>query len=200
MREGKGVWVMELIDGAVRPALDELQIRYQIDDETLHTVLPTEAGAVLISIRQFKHPSLVWLRFSPAIFIQQEQKDGLLETGLGINYQDWLIKVGRDARDGELVFDVELPLLHGVLTKESFTTYFVLALDKVQDALKRLAKVRWGGLSPKQALGKANSPESRTVQPPSPRRRRKTKLEREIEGLLNRLESRDSGETEDPEK
>ncbi len=183
--------INHIIDEVVLPVLTNLELRHAVvGKHTVRLGFRGERGAYEVVIHAVQRPPLVLVRIRPHLTLGRERRDAVLEALLGMNYGSWLLKAGLDPLDDEVAFDTELPLYQGGMRREDFTTYLLLILSHFQEAHELLQKVRWGGLSFREALTKDRAPR--------PRRRRadaaqepQGRLAREVEELL-----KDMGEAE----
>lgn len=182
-----------VLDEVVIPSLDELQFTYQRSGDRVSLRLRSNERSYDAVIGVVSGPlPLIWMRFKPNLYMDSQQTP-VLETALGFNYKQNLIRIGRDPRDGEIVFDLELLLFGALPSKSEFASMFVSAASTVDDNVESLTRVRWGGMTALQALINEPSARPQNESQTKPRRRRKTKVEREVEDVLKRLD--DAGGT-----
>lgn len=177
----------DLMSDTVIPALDSQGLRYAVENGAIHLRFVGDHLPYDVTIRHFLDTelSVLLLRFRPHLYARDAHKEPLLELGMALNYRRFGPKWGFDAPDGEVVADLELPLLRGSLSQADFACFFALANAGFIDALALLARVRWGGCTARRALGlEVGPPGSR----PTAKRRAKTPIEREVADLLDRLE------------
>ena len=179
---------MSLIREVIQPALADLELLFQAADEAILVRFASEGVAYDVLIHEVARPPLVWLRFHPHLYLQPKRDDALIATALGGNYQRYLVKAGRDPRDGELIFDAEIPL-YAPLTRAAFAAFFIAAVRHVEDMLACLARVRWAGLQPAEALGLGARVASTLPQEPPPASAGpQSELERLVAELLEESE------------
>lgn len=163
----------------VIPALQALNLRYAENGEVICLDFRAAPVAYHLCIREVRQPALLWLHFTPAIWVEAGAS-AVMELLLALNQADWLVTCARDPDDGEVVFDVELPLYAGI-TPEMVAEYLMNATLKVSAMIPQVLKVQWGGLSVAEALASRADHSNQPEQPLS-------RAEQEALEIVQRLE------------
>src|SRR5581483_2952695 len=123
----------------VIPALQSLDLRYAENGEVICLDFRAAPVGYHLCIREVRQPALLWLHFTPAIWVQGGAS-AVLELLMALNHVDWLVTCARDPNDGEVTFDVELPLYAGI-TPELVAEYVMNATIKVSAMIPQVHKV-----------------------------------------------------------
>jgi len=181
------------VDEVVLPVLDKFALHYDLAEsrQAVRLGFGGESGDYELFIKEVERPPLLWFRFDAHLYLPHAHA-ALAETVLGKNAGEFLLKWGRVPTTGELVCDLELPLLDHGLSSEAFVAFFLLANQRFQQSLPLLAKVRWGALSAEEALQAKSHLRPKPEREGKGKRRRMSQLEREIDALLDGLGSDDA--------
>jgi len=169
----------------VLPALSELDITPDVHGDEARLITGSSVGLYEVYVKELISPPVLWLRCRPHLYVDSLEPE-FLSALLELNERGLICKIGRDATNGEVVFDSEILLSSYTLTKGQFHDYLYMLCKSVEDALPLLARVRHGGLSVTEAIKEreegthSSSVNRRTRQP-------KTKVEREAEAIIKDL-------------
>jgi hypothetical protein len=166
-----------MIRDLVASALDDLGLHYDVRGDTICLDYRGQPAAYHLCINEVNQPHLLWLRFTPNIWIDASAS-ACLELLTALNHRTWMVKCVRDITDGELYFDVEV-LLYAEITKETIAEVVMDSCGEVMRLLPLVLRVQWGGLSAAEALAGAAG---NAVPPPS-------LVEREALEIVEQLET-----------
>jgi hypothetical protein len=139
-----------MIRDLVASALDDLGLHYDVHGDTVCLDFRGLPAGYHVCIKEVERPHLLWLRFTPSIWIDASAS-AVLELLTALNHRTWMVKCVRDITDGELYFDVEI-LLYAEITKETIADVVVNSCGEVTRLLPLVLRVQWGGLSAAEAL------------------------------------------------
>lgn len=168
---------MDLIRDLVCPTLDEHGLKYLEDDGVIRTGFIAEPNRYDLSIYEINDPHILCLHFRPHLYaVADPAKTPLLEEALRFNYKTILAKVGRDANDGEITVDIEIPLLHGTLSSTVFIFYLHVGMQATCSLIELLGQVRHQTAQSQRTKLHQNTP----------------KVQREVEAIIERLDQPES--------